>query len=129
MAKITETTTEGNTTRSVTKRTHPVLGWFAFALAIGFFLSHGTVGIAVMVSIVVFVILLRVFKHQLEAAQVQAAQLQEPPPREPVTAPAPLDVAPGWYPDPAPQDGIPTLRWWDGSGWADNVISDTRRAS
>jgi hypothetical protein len=31
--------------------------------------------------------------------------------------PAPLGIAPGWYPDP---NGLPAQRWWDGTTWTEH---------
>lgn len=48
-------------------------------------------------------------KRSLHAANRQMAPV--------VVQPAgltPVDVQPGWYPDP---DGAPCMRWWDGQRW------------
>ncbi|TCJ22106.1 RDD family protein [Nocardioides jejuensis] len=31
------------------------------------------------------------------------------------------DAAAGWYPDPTPAPGVPTLRYWDGAAWTEHV--------
>lgn len=40
------------------------------------------------------------------------------PYRPALPGPDPLDVPPGWYPDP---QGYPMLRWWDGWAWSDHT--------
>ena len=38
-------------------------------------------------------------------------------PVQPAMPPAPLSIAPGWYPDP---QGLPAQRWWDGTAWTEH---------
>lgn len=40
------------------------------------------------------------------------------PVRPAAREPDPLDVPPGWYPDP---QGYPMLRWWDGWSWSEHT--------
>jgi uncharacterized RDD family membrane protein YckC len=44
--------------------------------------------------------------------------------------PAPAGQAPaGWYPDPTPQAGAPSLRYWDGAAWTAHTAPGTTPAA
>lgn len=52
------------------------------------------------------------------AGDERALATVDEPVRPVAAGPDPLDIPPGWYPDP---QGYPMLRWWDGWAWSDHT--------